>query len=98
MGIPHHSDSEMNEEQERALRRILAEMSGKADREWPDGRISADDDGESAYAIAADPEHGIVRIQFTKPMKWLGLDLKSAETLKDALEQKIDELRPYVRT
>lgn len=85
--IQHHSP-----EDEEAARRFLQEIVGVAPRKWPDGRVSGDDDGETAYAIAADPVHNIVRIKFTKPMDWLGLDVKSARQLAAMLTEKADQL------
>lgn len=75
------------------MQRLLNELQGKAERQWPHGRIAGEDDGESAYAIATDLERGVVRIQFTKPMQWIGLDIPSATALRDKLTEKINELR-----
>jgi hypothetical protein len=68
----------------------MAELRGAAEREWPNGRVSGDDDGETAYMIAADMTHKIVRIQFTKPMQWVGLDVASARLLASMLNAKAD--------
>jgi hypothetical protein len=87
MSIQHHSPEDAENQ-----KRLIDEIFGRAQRRWPDGRISGDDDGVTAYAIAADPQHRIVRIQFTKPMCWLGLDVKAARQLRDALDNKLSEL------
>lgn len=87
MSIQHHSP-----EEEERVRRMLDEIAGVAERKWPNGRISGDDDGETAFAIAVDPRHKIVRIQFTKPMNWIGLDVKSARQLAAMLDEKADQL------
>lgn len=87
MSIEHHSPEDAANR-----KRLIDEIFGHAQRKWPDGRISGDDDGVTAYAIAADPANRIVRIQFTKPMLWLGLDVKSARQLRDALDDKLSEL------
>ncbi len=71
---------------------MLDEIAGVSERKWPHGRVNGDDDGETAFAIAADPRYKIVRIQFTKPMNWLGLDVKSARQLAAMLTEKADEL------
>jgi len=89
MSAPHpHSESEQN----RNLRRFADEIAGTASREWPQGRISGDDDGVTAFAIAADPKNKIVRIQFSKPMLWLGLPVAEAKQLVQILGAKIKEL------
>jgi hypothetical protein len=87
MSIQHHSPEDAENE-----KRLIDEIFRTAERKWPHGRISGDDDGVTAYAIASDPEHKIVRIQFTKPMLWLGLDIKAARKLRDAIDDKLSEL------
>lgn len=87
MSIQHHSPEE-NE----ATQRFISEIMKTSERKWPDGRLSGDDDGETAYAIAADPRNKIVRIQFSKPMCWIGLDVKAAKHLRDMLDEKLKEL------
>jgi hypothetical protein len=87
MSMSHHSPEEAANAQ-----RFINEIMGQSKRRWPQGRISGDDDGESAYAIAADPQNRMVRIQFSKPMIWLGLSIKEAKHLRDMLDQKIAEL------
>ncbi|MDP2651956.1 MAG: hypothetical protein Q8O94_02380 [bacterium] len=79
-----------NEEVER-VRQMLDEISG-GERKWPHGRVSDDDDGETTIAIMADLQYKIIRIQFTKPMAWLGLDVKSARELVRLLSEKAGEL------
>lgn len=61
-------------------------------RRWPQGRVSADDDGETHIAIAADPVYKIVRIQFTKPIEWLGFDAVTARNLAAKLIEKANQL------
>lgn len=89
MSSSHHGSQEQRE----LLKRLIDQGNGTAKRSYPDGRVSGDDDGELAYAIAADPRHQIIRIQFNKPVDWLGLDRKSAEALRDMLDEKLLELR-----
>jgi hypothetical protein len=89
MSAQHHHS---NPEEERLMRRFLDEAAGTANRQWPHGRISGEDDGETAFAIATDPQNKIVRIQFTKPMNWLGLDKDSALKLAAMLTEKAGEL------
>jgi hypothetical protein len=85
--MPHHHEDEA------ARQRLLEQFLGKSRREWPQGRVGGDDDGELAFAIAADPKHGIIRIEFGKSVDWIGLDRESAERLRDMLTEKLLELR-----
>lgn len=86
MSTPHHAtDTE-------AQRRLIDEIFGRAKIRWPQGQIAPDDQGETAFAIAVDPPNRIIRIQFTKPIIWLGLDRESAVKLRDLLTEKIKEL------
>jgi len=71
---------------------MLGELLNRAQRNYPSGRVSADDEGETAFAIAVDHAHRIIRIHFTKPMEWLGFDLASARHLRSLLNEKIQEL------
>lgn len=90
MASQHHGH---DEEQTKLMQDYINEMHGKMKRRFPDSRVGPDDDGATTYAIASDPRHGIIRIQFTKPIVWLGLDRESAEQLRDSLDEKILELR-----
>ena len=87
MSIQHHNAGE-----EEAMQRFIDEVAGKAKLKWPLGRISGLDDGESAFAIAADHKNHIVHVQFTKPMNWIGLDPKAARHMGNLLLQKADEI------
>jgi hypothetical protein len=87
MSIQHHSPEDAANQ-----KRLIDEIFGQAKRQWPDGRISGDDDGVTAYAIAADHQHRLIRIQFTKPMLWLGLSVNDAKALRDMLDQKLAEM------
>ena len=89
MSTPHHGDGRQDE----LMERFIQQMDGKADRAYPNGRVGADDEGELAFAIAADPKHQIIRIEFNKSVDWLGLDKDSAESLRDMLTEKLMELR-----
>jgi hypothetical protein len=88
MSVPYHgSDEEM-------LRsRLLDQYLGVAKRAYPKGRMGADDDGELAYAIAVDARHQVIRVEFGKPITWIGLDREAAEKLRDVLTDGLLELR-----
>ena len=68
MGMPHHGD----EEHRRLMQRFLDQAEGKANRAYPNGRAGGDDEGELAFAIAADKRHRMIRIEFNKPVDWVG--------------------------
>ena len=40
---------------------------------FPEGKLGPDDEGELTLGIAADPKNNIVRIEFGKPVAWVGL-------------------------
>ena len=58
----------------------------------PFGKVSDDDEGELQLAIGADHAHGIVRLEFGKPVGWLGLPTAHARQLAALLREKADEL------
>jgi len=59
---------------------------------YPYGKLGADDEGELAVAISADPSQGIVRFEFGKSIAWLGLPVGHARQLAAVLVAKADEL------
>ncbi len=89
MSIPHHSE---NPEEAAARDLLLRQFLGDTKRTWPKGRIDGDDDGATAYAIAADPVRKLVLIRFPKPMDWIGLDVPAALHLREKLNEKLGEL------
>lgn len=52
-------------------------------RRYPDGKLAADDHGELAMRI--DIYRGVVRIDFGKPIAWLGLDKPSALSIAETI-------------
>ncbi len=59
---------------------------------FPRGQAGDDDEGELRLALAADRDHGIVRVAFGKPVGWLGLDVVTARLLAKNLLEKADEV------
>lgn len=88
MSVQHHGHDDW-----KAAQRFIGEVAGVSRREFPNGRIGGEDDGETAIAVAADRVHNIIRVQFTHPMAWIGLDEQSARGLIQMLEEKLVELR-----
>lgn len=92
--MPHHHESPdpPGASDKEAATRLLNELLGKAERSWPSGRISAEDDGVAAVAVAADHEHGVIRIAFAKPIAWLGLRPTDARKMIDMLYDALRRL------
>jgi hypothetical protein len=59
---------------------------------FPYGHARADDEGELSMGVAADHAQGIVRLQFGKPIVWLGMPSGHARELAALLIEKADEL------
>jgi len=60
---------------------------------YPHGKISDDDQGNLRIAVAADRKHNVVRIEFFKDIRWLALDVETAEQFIRTLEAKVDEIK-----
>ena len=60
----------MNED---IIKKLIDQFEGKDKREYPQGRIGADDEGALALAVSADKEHGVVRVDFGKSISWFAL-------------------------
>ena len=74
-----------------AYRRGFAAQIGATGR-FPYGDLGKEDEGELAMAIAADPQHGVVRMLFGKPVGWLALPAGHARQLGAMLTEKANEL------
>lgn len=59
---------------------------------FPRGQVDPSDEGELSLAIAADRGNGIIRIEFGKPIAWIGLPTKEAREFAALLLEKADEL------
>ncbi len=89
MTFNHHGDHEQLE----AMRRFGEQIDGTTRRQYPAGRMGAEDDGELAYAIATDDKYHTIVIRFGKPVEWVGLGLKEATELRDQLTERLHALR-----
>ncbi len=87
MGASHH-----NPEEQGFLKRFLSQTDGTAKREYPKGRLGADDEGAVAFMVAADPNTKRILIDFGKPVHSLGMTAHEANGLVNLLLQKILEL------
>ena len=61
----------------------------------PQGRLDKDDQGGLRMGIAADVRNGIVRVDFGKPVAWLGLDKATALGLADNLRKHAMSLKTH---
>ena len=89
MGMSHHGDAE----ELAHMRRLIDQMNGTAKREYPKGRMGAEDDGALSYAVATDTRRSTIVIRFGKPVEWIGLGIEDAERLRDELTERLMELR-----
>lgn len=88
MSASHHSGN-----QSELVKRFLEQINGTARRQYPAGRMGAEDDGQLSYAMANDDKHQTIVIRFGKPIEWVGLGLTEAVELRDQLTERIAALR-----
>ena len=62
--------------------------------QYPDGKLSEDDDGELRFALAHDPSKDIVVMSFGVPVNWLGVPAPIAEHISRGLVAHASRLRP----
>src|SRR5262245_41552954 len=73
MATSHHGEPASNRPESEIMRRLLDQLEGTARREYPRGRMGADDEGALSLAVSADRKAGTVVIRFGKPVEWIGL-------------------------
>lgn len=72
MSLSHHAGGD-----ESQLRKLFADQAaGIAPRQWPNGRLCGDDDGEIAFEVASSPD--LVSIRFPKPVATLAMTPQDA--------------------
>lgn len=74
MSFPHSRQEydDLNNESE-LLKRFKAQQEGKAPRQFPEGRLSGDDDGDITFKVGGDPAKNIVAIEYAKPVTWVAM-------------------------
>ena len=95
MSASHHGHHESPEDRKRQadlMERFINQVERRASREYPLGRIGGEDEGSLAIAVAADKDHGIVRIDFGKSVEWLALPPKECVALAEMLIAKAREI------
>lgn len=83
MSFPHHGEE--FEHQSELLKRFQAEREGKSQREFPEGRLSGDDDGSITFKIGADADKGVVAIEYSKPVGWVAMSPQQAVEFAQSL-------------
>lgn len=89
MSCSHHQSMEEVE----AQKRLVDQIMGRAQTEFSEGRLHKQDEGELAFAVAADPENNVVLIHFGKPVAWVGMNRKQAEGFRDLLTEHISKIK-----
>jgi hypothetical protein len=94
MGAAHHGEFSPEEQrkQRELMERFIGQVEDRAKRNYSQGRIGANDDGDLAMAITADRAKNIVIIDFGKPVTWMGLPPEQVNGLVNLLMQKLREL------
>lgn len=75
------------------MERFESQVNGTAKRQYSQGRISGDDDGDLAIAMTTDLKKHIIMIRFGQPTEWIGLGLREAQEIRDMLTARIMELK-----
>lgn len=86
MATSHHREQELQE-------RFLDQLDRTARREYPRGRMGAEDDGLLSYAVAVDRRNQTVIIRYGKPVEWIGLGPEDIKELQDRLSSALVELQ-----
>lgn len=69
----------------------MAEKLGKTG-EYPEGKISSDDEGALNMAVGSDPDQRLVRIEFGTPVAWLAMPPELARDLANTILKHCDRL------
>lgn len=91
MSFQHHNEGmsenmrKLFEDQKAAQKRLTEQQEGRAKRQWSDGRIGPDDDGDLAFSIGPHPEKELVVVDFGKSVEWLAMPPQHAIELAQLL-------------
>jgi hypothetical protein len=85
----HHG----KESQSELIKRFVEQLGGNYEKQFPDGKISDDDEGDLAFAIAADPRRQLIIIRFAQPTHWFAMGPEQAEQVIGHLNDKLLELK-----
>lgn len=86
MSFPH-SRQEYEDQfgQSELLKRFKEQKDGLAQRKFPEGRLSGDDDGDITFKIGGDLDRNIVAIEYAKPVTWVAMPPQQAIELAQML-------------
>jgi len=96
MAASHHGQE--SGELKKLIDRFHDQIAGTARREYPAGRMGAEDDGVLTLAMTTDVRHSTIMIRFGKPVEWIGLGIAEAEYLRDQLTERLMDLRGITAT
>lgn len=91
MSLQHHGEGmspemrKLFENEQASRQRFQDQVDRRAQRSWSEGRTGPSDDGDLAFAIGSDPATGLVRVDFGKPVEWIGMPAQQAVELAQAL-------------
>jgi hypothetical protein len=89
MSFNHHGlagePREPNPEIAKLMQRFQQERDGTAQREFPDGRLSGEDDGAVTWMIGSDPEKELVRVEFGVQTQWVAMSPQQAMNIAQSL-------------
>lgn len=85
---PPHENDAIKE----LMQRFNDQVEQRAKRNYSEGRMNAEDDGDLAFAIAADPVKNVVIIDFGKPVTWMAMPPEQVNGLINLLMMKLREL------
>jgi hypothetical protein len=64
-------------------------------KNFPDGKIRPDDQGQSLLAIAPDLQRGVVHVKFERVMSWIAFKPESLDIFIRKLEKAKAEVLAY---
>lgn len=85
-------DTEMERKMDAMMGRIAKEQKLGATGRFPEGKLTAKDEGETQIGVAS--VDGKVVMNFGKPMAWIGFTPELARKLADSLLRHAKEIDP----
>jgi len=63
-----------------------------ATKQYPEGKLNPDDEGELRFAVTTDLSNGVVVMQFGKPVKWLAVGKAQAIVIGKSIIEHAEKL------
>lgn len=92
MSCSHHGTNDDHNKQSEIMNRFLDQLSQRAVRNYSEGRLGAHDEGDLAFAVAADPKKNVVIVDFGKPVQWMAFPPEQVNELINLLMTKLRDL------